>query len=309
MPPPITVQLATLVAEAPAGNDWLHETKLDGFRIVAHLDAGEVTLLTRSGQDWTASFRDIAAAVARLPARKAILDGEMVVFDAQGRTSFQALQNARGTDAAVYVAFDLLQRDAKDLRPLPLERRKEELASLLKAAPPSVRFSTHVVGRGAAQHEKACREGLEGIVSKLRTAPYEPGRSRTWLKVKCIQRQELVIGGFTDPAGSRTGFGALLLGAHDDRGQLRYAGRVGTGFPQRTLTDLRARLEALEQPSSPFAAGPVGRAKGTHFVRPTLVAEVEYAELTRDGLVRHARFVGLRKDKAAREVKLERPRE
>jgi bifunctional non-homologous end joining protein LigD len=307
MATPVGVQLATLVAEAPAGDDWLHEVKFDGFRILARRQARKVTLSTRSGQDWTAGFAGIAAAVALLPGKQAVLDGEVVVFEADGRTRFQALQNARGTDAAVYVVFDLLERDGRDLRPRPLEERKRELAELLRGAPAALRVSEHVVGGGAEQFEDACRRGLEGIVSKRRDAPYEEGRSRSWLKVKCVQRQELVIGGFTDPAGSRVGFGALLFGAHDEEGHLRYVGRVGTGFPAQLLVDLRRRLDGLVQSKSPFAEGSSGRGKGTHFVRPELVAEVEYAELTRDGILRHGRFVGLRSDKPAREVKLERP--
>jgi bifunctional non-homologous end joining protein LigD len=304
------VQLATLVDDVPEGDEWIHEIKLDGIRLVAHRDGDAVELRTRSGLDWTASFGPIAAALRRLRATRLVLDGEAVVFGPDGKTVFQALQGGRGgaDDPTVYVAFDLLELDGRDLRAEPLEERKRRLTEVLAGAPTALRLSEHVRD-GAALFADACRRGLEGIVSKRSRAPYVPGRSREWLKIKCTQRQELVIGGFTDPAGSRVGFGALLLGAHDAEGRLRYAGKVGTGFGARLLVELRERLVALEQESSPFAGERTGAGRGVHFVKPDLVAEIAYAELTRDGLVRHGRFVGLRADKAARDVVLERPAE
>jgi len=303
-------QLATAVTRPPEGFDWLHEPKLDGYRLLCRIDDGHVALLTRRGNDWTPRFGAIAEAAARLPCRAAVLDGEAVVFDARGRTSFQQLQNAIAANdpSIVLVAFDLLHLDGWDLRGTPLRERKALLAELLAEAPDAIRYGEHVEGNGGAFFREACRLGLEGIVSKRATDRYREERTKSWLKAKCLKRQEFVIVGYTDPAGSRSGFGALLVGVRKRPGEpLRYAGRVGTGFDERTLRALAARLEPLERRTPPVTAQSArGAGRGVHWVEPTLVAEVAFAEWTGDGRLRHPTFRGLREDKAAEEVVEER---
>jgi len=310
-PPPIReLQLATLVESPPAGPEWLHEQKFDGYRILAVLDRGAVQLLSRRFKDWTAAFPTVAAAIARLPARRAVLDGEVAAVLPDGRTSFQALQNARDGADIAYFAFDLLALDGDDLAPLPLEQRKarlEQLVAPVRGEPGVIRYSDHVIGGGDACFARACRRGLEGIVSKRRDKPYLPGRGMTWLKTKCLQRQELVIGGFTDPEGSRPGIGALLVG-HYAGPRLVYAGKVGTGYSHAMLLELRDRLAALERPASPFSPEPPRAWTGErHWVAPKLVAEVAFSEWTDDGRLRHPSFQGLRLDKPARGVVREAP--
>jgi bifunctional non-homologous end joining protein LigD len=307
MPRTLEPQLATLVDAVPSGEEWLHELKLDGYRLLCRLDGSKVQLLTRAGNDWTDRFPTLAEALAGLPARSALFDGEAVVLDAQGRSDFQALQRSFGQERRDLhlFAFDLLYLDGYDLRHAPLVERKRLLQQLLARAPEggTLRYSDHVQGQGSAFMDVACRSGAEGIVSKRADAPYVSKRTRTWLKIKCSKRQEFVIVGFTDPAGSRTGIGALLLGARDEEGALRYAGKVGTGFDTSTLQMLHRKLEPLEIPKTAVVGAP--RARGQHWVRPELVAEVRFAEWTRDGKVRHSTFMGLREDKDAEEVRLE----
>ena len=310
----IEPQLATLEAEAPSGSLWLHEVKFDGYRLECLLADGEVRLLTRRGLDWTERFPRIAEGLGRLPARRAVLDGEVVALLPDGRSSFQALQQALLTEGAnplVYYAFDLLRLEQEDLRGLPLVERKRRLAGLLKGsrrgADARVRYSDHVAGRGEQMLRRACKLGLEGIVSKRSDAPYRSGRSRDWLKVKCSSRQELVVVGFTEPKGGRQGIGALLLGVHDRSGKLVYAGKVGTGMNDALLRELRRRLEPLRRPAPPLSGRPPSGLGGVHWVEPRLVVEVEFTEWTEDGRLRHPSFVGLREDKPARQVKREVP--
>lgn len=305
----IRPQLATLVETPPPGDEWLHETKFDGYRLETVLDRGRARLFTRSGGDWTDRFPTVAAAVERLRCRSAILDGEVVALDAERRSSFQALQQRLSADAAtgvIYYAFDLLHQDGRDLRAEPLETRKQALRALLRARAPgrTLRYSTHVIGGGAAAFNRSCARHLEGIVSKRRDAPYESTRNRAWLKVKCGHRQEFVVVGYTEPKGARAGLGALLLGVADDGGGLRYAGRVGTGFSAEQLVSLRERLDRLARATSPLrdASGVPGPLK---WVEPRLVAEVSFSEWTDDGLLRHPAFEGLREDKAPRDVRRE----
>jgi bifunctional non-homologous end joining protein LigD len=310
-PPVRELQLATLVDAPPEGPEWLHEQKFDGYRILAELDRGVVRLLSRRFKDWTATFPDVARAVAALPAERAVIDGEVAAVLSDGRTSFQALQNAGDATALAYFVFDLLALDGEDLTARPLIERKARLERLVTPArgtPGVVRYSDHVTGSGREFFALACRRGLEGIISKRRDQPYLPGRNSAWLKTKCLLRQELVIGGFTDPEGSRVGLGALLVGYYDHQ-QLVYAGKVGTGFSHQTLVELRRQLAPLERAASPFSPVPPRAWTGgsRHWVAPELVAEIAFGEWTNDGRLRHPSFQGLRHDKPAREVVREAP--
>ncbi len=309
LPAWIAPQLATLVSAPPAGHDWVHEIKLDGYRLLLRLERGRAKLLTRNRLDWTDRFLPVAEAAAGLPVKEALLDGELVVFDAAGVSSFQGLQRGAGSGSLSYVAFDLLFLDGRDLRPEPLLERKKALARLLGGRRGRLRYSEHFDAAGQEVYERACRMSLEGIVSKRKDAPYTSGRGQTWLKVKCMARQEFVIGGYTDPEGARSQLGALLLGVHERNGRLVYAGKVGTGFTEATLTSLGRQLRRLAQPTSPFTSdGPRPPARGAHWVKPTLVCEVTFTEWTRDGLLRHPSFQGVREDKSASKVVRERTR-
>ncbi len=308
-------QLATLVKATPDGDDWLHEIKFDGYRIAARVERGTVTLLSRAGKDWTASFPEVRDGVQRLPVRQALLDGEVAAVLPDGRTSFQALQKSfkgNGRPVLTYYVFDLLHQDGEDVARLPLDERKARLERLLKPLGDGtlVRYSSHVVGGGRRFFDVACERGLEGVVSKRRDRPYEPGRHGGWTKTKCWLRQEMVIGGFTDPEGARTGLGALLVGVYDAAGKLLFSGKVGTGFTQRSVEELRARLDRLERSTPAFANPPrEWRRWRAHWVEPKLVAEVAFSEWTDDGRLRHPSFQGLRQDKSPREVVRERPAE
>ena len=301
-PKEIRPQLATLADRAPAGDEWLHEMKLDGYRILARLAKKRVELWTRAGQDWTGRFPDTARELLAIGAADAWIDGELAVLMPDGTTSFAAMQNAGALPSGarlVYYAFDLLHWDGRDLRGLPLEERKRALEAVLPASE-TLRYSQHVVGEGERFFAEACRMALEGVISKRRTARYREGRSTDWLKVKCVREQELVIGGFTEPKGAREGIGALLVGVYDASGALQYAGKVGTGFGATVARDLRRRLGALVRAERPFSdAKGIPRAT---WVEPRLVAQVRFTEWTRDGRLRHPAFVGLREDKEAREV-------
>ena len=302
---PKQLQLALLVDEAPAGDAWLHEQKFDGYRILAELDGRKLRLLSRRFNDWTAQFPTVVDAVAALPCKSVMLDGEVAVVMPDGRTSFQALQNAFGRRDAnlAYFVFDLLALDGEDLTKLPLEERKRRLAKLVGNQPGVIHYSDHVVGKGDAFFRLACKQGLEGIVSKRRDAAYSPGRGKTWLKTKCLMRQEFVIGGYTDPEGARTHIGALLVGYYDD-GKLVYAGKVGTGFKQKDLVDIMRALAPIEVARSPFVPEPSRAWTGPNrrWVTPILVAEVVFSEWTNDGRLRHPSFQGLRVDKPAADI-------
>ena len=313
LPRTVAAQLATLVDEPPKGDEWLHEMKFDGYRILARVQDGKARLVSRNGKDWTAHFPTVARAVEGLAVRTGLLDGEVAVVLPSGTTSFQALQNALSAQEQgqlVYFVFDLLHVEQVSLTGARLDERKALLQDLLgvpQAGSP-LRYSDHVAGSGDEFFAQACTLGVEGIVSKRRDAPYEPGRSRTWLKVKCLHRQELVIGGYTDPERSRVGLGALLMGFYDREGRLQFAGKVGTGFTSKMLQDLRRRLAPLEQPHSPFEQARIPGVTKAHWVRPELVGEVAFTEWTSDGRMRHPSFQGLREDKKAREVVREVPR-
>jgi bifunctional non-homologous end joining protein LigD len=303
--------LATLVKEPPAGDDWLHEIKLDGYRILAGIEGGGARLVSRNGNDWTQRFAAVADAVRSIAAASALLDGEVAVLDERGVTSFHALQTAASIPASKlrYFVFDLLHLDGHDLTGVPLVERKEALRALLAASAPLdvVQFSDHVAGHGAEFFETACASGVEGIVSKRAASRYSASRTKDWLKVKCTQRQEFVVVGFTDPQGARTGFGALVLAVHDD-GELRYTGKVGTGFTDEDLRALRTRMAKLERKNPPIADPPRGaEGRGIHWLEPRLVAEVAFTEWTPDGKIRHPSFQGLRADKKPADVVRELP--
>jgi len=295
-------QLATLVDQPPTGNDWLHETKYDGYRAQLAVAGGKAVVYTRSGLDWTDKFGDIGPAAARLRCRSALIDGEIVALDAAGRPNFSLLRDRlSGGGALLCFTFDLLELDGEDLTHLPLTERKARLAALLDGADPVLHYAEHVRGGGESVFKALCAGGYEGVVSKKADGRYKPGRTGGWLKAKCTHRQEFVIGGWSKSDKGR-GFASLLLGVQDGDG-LRYVGRVGTGFDDRTIADLSKRFEGLAVDATPFGGKLTAMARrGAHWVRPELVAEVAYAEFTGDGNLRHASFIGLRGDKPATDV-------
>lgn len=312
LPKFIEPQLATLAKSPPAGDRWVHELKLDGYRIQIRIDAERksVQLLTRNGLDWTHRMPQLAEAALRLPVKSAILDGEVVVLTPEGTSSFAELQASfQGESAArqTYFAFDLLHLDGHNLRGLPLLERKRILQDVLSGSGTEMlRLSEHIQGDAQEIFRKACELGSEGIVSKLADGKYLSGRGGSWLKSKCYREQELVIGGFTLPANGIHGVGALLLGYYE-KGALVYAGRTGTGFTQKTHRTIRDRLDKLRAAKTPFAKLPQGAAKDAIWVKPELVAQVSFTTWTADHLVRQAAFKGLRDDKPAKAVVREEP--
>jgi bifunctional non-homologous end joining protein LigD len=313
LPEMLKPELATLVEKAPGG-EWSYEIKFDGYRIMARIDRDEVKLFTRNGHDWTHKLPRQAEALAALGLESAWLDGEMVVADEQGVPDFQALQNAFDSGRSgniVYYLFDMPYLNGVDLREVPVEERRVALSTVLNPnKDPLLRFSDSFSEEPEALLNSACQMQMEGLIGKRLGTPYVSRRSSDWIKLKCKHRQEFVIVGFTDPKGSRNAFGALLLGLHDrDSGELRYAGKVGTGFNETTLQRIYEQLKPLQTKKSSVVNPPSGfDAKGVHWLKPTLLAEVAFAEMTKEGSVRHAVFHGLRDDKPAEDITEERPK-
>ncbi|MFY3384353.1 DNA ligase D [Paracidovorax sp. MALMAid1276] len=313
LPRQLSPSLATLASAPPPEPDtWVWELKFDGYRMLARVDdGGSVQLFTRNGHDWTDKMPELARSIGRLPVTSAWVDGEVIALDAHGIPDFQALQNAFDTEATarlVFYAFDLPFADGEDLRGLPVVERRARLQALFAGdpAPQSVRFSEAFEAAPDDLVASACQLGFEGVIGKRKTSAYASRRTADWIKLKCSHRQEFVIGGYTDPQGARAGFGSLLLGVHDAGGALRYAGNVGTGFSDRLLADLHARLARLKVAKSPFK-NPEAIDKKAHWVKPELVAEVAFADWTNEGRIRHAVFKGLRSDKPPQDIRQETP--
>ncbi|MCF6118362.1 DNA ligase D [Mesorhizobium muleiense] len=304
--------LATLVSSAPSGERWLHEIKFDGYRLQARIEAGRVKLLTRSGLDWTKKFgKAVVSALADVPVETALIDGELVVEGSAGASDFSALQadlSEGRSDRFRFYVFDLLHLDGHDLRDVALIKRKELLEKIIGSDSGIISYSGHFEEDGALVLRHACRLSLEGIVSKLRDVPYRSGRSKNWVKSKCSARQEFVVAGFIPSTTSRKAIGSLVLGVHD-HGKLHHVGRVGTGYTAAVAESLFKKLERMRIPSSPFDERlSADEARQVRYVRPDLVAEIEFRAWTADGNLRHASFRGLREDKPAKEIVRETPK-
>lgn len=304
----VAPQLATPAEEPPSGPNWLHEIKFDGYRVLAALSGGRARLYTRSGLDWTEKFGALGASIARLGAGAALLDGEVVALDENGRSDFGRLQEAlkKGGETLRYYVFDLLEHDGEDLRALPLIERKTRLAALLRGAPPDILYSDHLTGDAQKIFAESCRMGVEGVVSKRADKPYVPRRSRSWIKVKCGARDEFVIGGWRPSSARDRPFASLLIGEFED-GALHYRGRVGAGFGGPGFAELARMLRRLARKSSPFAGAPKTIASRAKWVEPKIVAEISYTERTREGVLRHPVFIATREDKPARQVETPSP--
>jgi DNA ligase D-like protein (predicted ligase) len=309
---------ATLVDRPFDRPEWVFEPKFDGLRVLTYFDGRDVRLVSRNDKPQEGMFPDVAAGLRKALRRPAVVDGEIVAFDESGRSSFRKLQQrfhlkdpaeieARGKlfPASIFL-FDILWLDGRELTGEPLSARKRLLRKSVRWSG-RVRCTESEAGLGIARFRAACRSGEEGIMAKLADSPYVGTRSPAWVKIKCVGRQEFVVGGFTDPQRSRVGLGALLVGYYDD-GHFVYAGKVGTGYTNATLVDLRERLDRFERRTMPFDRGDPPRGPGIHWVRPKLVAEIGFAEWTQNDLLRQPRFEGLRPDKPARSVRRERPR-
>lgn len=305
MPELISPELATLVDEPPAGKEWLHEIKFDGYRLIIIKKKNKTKIFTRNQNDWTDRFTSIATAVNALPIENLILDGEVVVLDADQKPNFQLLQHSLKENKKtkfVYYAFDIIFYDKYNLTNLSLLERKNILSTLLKtSADKQLNYSDHVIGSGNEVFKKSCELGLEGIVSKNIYSTYSQKRTKDWLKIKCIKRQEFVIGGFTPPQGKRKYFGSLLLGTYNKKRELLYNGNVGTGFTETSLENIYAQLKKIQSSKMPFSQRPP-QSSAAIWVKPELVCEVEFSEWTNDNHIRHPSFKGLRTDKPSSQI-------
>lgn len=312
MPEFVAPQLATLVTQPPEGEGWLHELKFDGYRMLCHLSHGKVRFWSRNQKDWTEKFPNLVKALKTFPAGSVILDGEIVIVDSAGRSSFQDLQQAMGKSGAgafIFQVFDLIYLDGYDLTALPLVQRKlllEGLLASIKGKTP-LRYSEHIEGSGQEFFRQACEFKIEGIISKLANSPYQSTRNRNWLKSKCIKRQEFVIVGYTPSKNDFPGFGSLILGVYE-KGSLVYCGRAGTGFTIKQRVELQKKLDQISQTAMPFKVKPKDPGlRHAQWAKPQLVAEVAFTEWTADGSIRHPSFQGLREDKKAKEIIREEP--
>lgn len=311
MPEFVSPQLATLVDTPPSGDEWFHELKFDGYRLLCYLNRGQVRFWTRNQKDWTAKFPTLGKAVKALKLGSAILDGEVVALDASGRASFQRLQQAIHKNAGaglVFHIFDVIYLEGFNLTRCPLRERKRVLAELFEKVDEKspLRFSDHIEGSGAQFFKEACKHGIEGIVSKRAESPYESTRSRNWLKIKCLKRQEFVIAGYT-LSDKGIPFSSLVLGVYD-KGKLIYAGRAGTGFSNQMRVDLKKMLDKLGRNTRPFEQIPNDPGlRRAVWAEPKLVGEVAFTEWTDEGIIRHPSFQGLREDKKPTEVVRENP--
>jgi bifunctional non-homologous end joining protein LigD len=312
MPDFVAPQLATLVQDPPEGDEWIHELKFDGYRMLSHLNRGQVQFWSRNKKDWTEKFPNLVKALKSFPASTAIVDGEVVIVDKAGRSSFQHLQQSMRTSATaafVFQIFDVIYLDGYDLTATPLLQRKQLLEALLTSIKGNspLRYSEHVEGSGEDFFRQACEYKIEGIISKLANSPYESTRNRNWLKAKCIKRQEFVVAGYTPSKNAFPGFGSLILGVHE-KGKLIYAGRVGTGFTIKQRLELQKKLDKISQPAMSFSVKPKDPGlRDAHWAKPQLIAEVAFTEWTADGSIRHPSFQGLRDDKKAIDVIREEP--
>lgn len=297
----ILPQLATLSKEIFSDKNWIYEEKFDGIRCIGVKSKGKVSLYSRNHKSLNQDFPEIVEVLENKKSKDFVVDGEVVAFEGKV-TSFSKLQQRKQKKIAVYYyLFDLLLWDGIDLKDLPLLERKKELKKHIPFGG-RIRYTPHIKARGEDSYKKACKKGLEGIIAKRGNDTYHSKRTTNWLKFKCVNQQEFVIGGYTEPSGSRVGFGALLIGYYD-KGKLKYAGKVGTGYNAKTLEDLTKKLKKLKRESCPFSTKP--KEKHAHYVRPALVCEINFTEWTNDGKLRHPSFLGQRKDKPAKDVKRE----
>lgn len=299
-------QLASLVDKTPEGANWLHENKFDGYRLIIKIDKGKVYLITRNCNDWTATFPKIEKAIKALGLKTAYLDSEVAATDDDGATNFQILQNAikgRRNEEIVLFLFDCMYLEGYDLREIPLIQRKEILKLLVARSRSNLlHYSEHLIGRGAPIFKAACSSKFEGLVSKAADGPYLSGRSFAWVKSKCLGREEFVIGGFTPHSKHNSAIGALLIGAYNKKGELIFRGKVGTGFNDRERRELYKLCSDLKQPSLPFKTEKRIPRRSAIWIKPKLVTEIKFTEMTNDGSLRHPSYLGLRYDKKAKEV-------
>jgi bifunctional non-homologous end joining protein LigD len=299
MPAVIELQLATLHKSPPAGPGWLQEIKLDGYRMLCRIDGGKVRLITRGQLDWTNRLTHLATDLLKLPVKSAWLDGEVVALKADGVSDFSTLQSAfreKATSQLTYSVFDLLYVDGYDVRPCPLVERKRLLAAILVRPPARVQYVEHVDGRGAEFFEQCRNMGLEGMVCKRGERGHRPGRGDDWIKVKCNRSEDFVICGYIDPSSRRSGLGSLILGTYGPDGTLFYEGSVGSGISVKAEAELLLKLARLSAIKAPFGKAPSNGRQRMHWVRPELVARVEFRERSSDGLLRHPTYQGLRVD-------------